>query len=510
MRNPPPSAAGRRVAFPLAALGVVIAAGPWTTSEPDALRVALAGSTAIAAAVAWSIGLRREATYSAIAVTSFLIGSAVTPSTGSATLRGLAVGCAALVAPLAAAALGGRGTGLRMALAGGLVLGLGRMLLFDPFRDPGCVDCRANGLALAHLPWLATTCSMIGMLGVVVGLVITSRGSPRPWAIIATAPAAILTAASPRWADAIVSILLVSVTASVVRTVITRARLRRAVAALRQDDLRDVIGSRVGDPDLTVAFWLPDERRLGALDGGPPLPATASQSTTEIRTGSTLLAVVHHDGSSAGVRYLAELLDGPARLAVANQCLRAQLASHERALRASRRRLIEQWDVDRRRMERDIHDSAQHLVLSLGLEVQQAQANPDLDPLVRHDLERCLGLVRQALDELRGVSHGLYPPSLESRGLGPALTTLAMYSDGNLTIGRMPDRRLPAAVERTVIALVADLATAGSPLHVDTELDDDDVRISWAGSATSQAERCWTGSTCWTERSCAAPTASRP
>ncbi len=217
------------------------------------------------------------------------------------------------------------------------------------------------------------------------------------------------------------------------------------------------------------------------MDGGPPVPATAGQSTTEIRTGSTLLAVVHHDGTSIGVRYLAELLDGPARLAVANQCLRAQLASHERALRKSRRRLIEQWDVDRRRMERDIHDSAQHLVLSLGLEVQQAPADPDLDPLVRHDLQRCLGLVRQALDELREVSHGLYPPSLESRGLGPALNTLAMYSDGNLTIGKMPHYRLPASVERTVIALVADLATDGTPLHVDIELDDGDARITLGG-----------------------------
>ena len=64
------------------------------------------------------------------------------------------MGCAALVAPLAAAALGGRTTGLRIALAGGLVLGLGRMLFFDPFRDPGCIECRTNGLAVAHLPGL--------------------------------------------------------------------------------------------------------------------------------------------------------------------------------------------------------------------------------------------------------------------------------------------------------------------------------------------------------------------
>ncbi len=54
------------------------------------------------------------------------------------------MGCAALVAPLAAAALGGRTTGLRIALAGGLVLGLGRMLFFDPFRDPGCIECRTT------------------------------------------------------------------------------------------------------------------------------------------------------------------------------------------------------------------------------------------------------------------------------------------------------------------------------------------------------------------------------
>ncbi len=103
-----------------------------------------------------------------------------------------------------------------------------------------------NGLAVAHLPGLTTTCSALGMLGLVVGLTISSRGSPRPWAIIATAVAAVLSALSPPWTAAIVAILLASVTAAVARTVITRARLRHAVAALREDDLRDVVGSRSG------------------------------------------------------------------------------------------------------------------------------------------------------------------------------------------------------------------------------------------------------------------------
>ena len=96
--------------------------------------------------------------------------------------------------------------------------------------------------------------------------------------------------------------------------------------------------------------------------------------------------------------------------------------------------------------------------------------------------------MRQVLGDLREVSHGLYPPSLESRGLRPALATLAMYSDGNLTIGKVPDRRLPAAVERTVIAMVADLAVDGFPLHVDTELDDGFVRITLGGAGHEPGE----------------------
>jgi len=371
---------------------------------------------------------------------------------------------------------------MRWALVAALAAGLGRLLLYDPFLNPGCLDCRPNELAMAHVPAVADAVVVLGTLGVVAGLAVGSRRSPLPWSVIALAIAAALSASSRTWTYVSVMILCVSLTTVVARTLMARTRLRQCVETLRKGDLGEVLRSRLKDPRLTVAFWLPDEQRFGTFEGGRAEPAGVGQGTTEIRFGDTTLVEVHHDAATVGTKHLTQVLDGPARLALANQCLSAQLASHERALRESRRRLIDQWDVDRRRMERDIHDSAQHLALSLGLEVQHEAANPDLDPASRADLSRCLALVKQALSQLREVSHGLYPPSLESRGLTPALTTLAMYSDGNLTIGKVPDRRLPAAIERTLLALVADVAADGSPLHVDAELDDGVVRITLSGA----------------------------
>lgn len=112
-----------------------------------------------------------------------------------------------------------------------------------------------------------------------------------------------------------------------------------------------------------------------------------------------------------------------AGLLLRNARLAAELERRMDELRASRRRLVAAQDDERRRLERDLHDGAQHdlvaLRMKLGLaEGEASSAGPRLSGL--------LAEVRQetadALENIRRLSRGLYPPLLESQGLAAALT----------------------------------------------------------------------------------------
>ena len=130
-----------------------------------------------------------------------------------------------------------------------------------------------------------------------------------------------------------------------------------------------------------------------------------------------------------------------ARLDSALHASLSALREQSAALRASRARIVASADAERRRLERDLHDGAQqHLVgLSLNLRLARELAAADLqgaqDLLARLELQ-----VEDALVELRDLAHGIYPPVLLLRGLGPALMAAA--------------RRLPVRVS-------VDVASAG-------------------------------------------------
>jgi signal transduction histidine kinase len=104
--------------------------------------------------------------------------------------------------------------------------------------------------------------------------------------------------------------------------------------------------------------------------------------------------------------------------AISNAVSRAEL-------NASRARIVAAADEARRRIGRDLHDGAQQRLVSLGLELLVAAANPasGLEEL-RAELARASSEVTAALDELREISHGIHPAILTEAGLGPALRAL--------------------------------------------------------------------------------------
>jgi signal transduction histidine kinase len=98
-------------------------------------------------------------------------------------------------------------------------------------------------------------------------------------------------------------------------------------------------------------------------------------------------------------------------------------------LRESRRRLVAAQDVERRKLERNIHDGAQQQLVALTVKLRLARSVLEKDPArVDGMLEQLAGETQRALEDLRDLARGIYPPLLADKGLGAALDAQARRS----------------------------------------------------------------------------------
>jgi PAS domain S-box-containing protein len=132
---------------------------------------------------------------------------------------------------------------------------------------------------------------------------------------------------------------------------------------------------------------------------------------------------------------------------------------HEDELRRSRARIVEASDVERRRLERNLHDGAQQRLVSLSLVLRLAQAKIEADPAGADELlGQASEELGQALEELRELARGIHPAVLSDRGLGPALEALAARSP--LPVGlELDGDRLPEPIEAAAYYVVAEALT---------------------------------------------------
>jgi signal transduction histidine kinase/uncharacterized protein YhfF len=137
---------------------------------------------------------------------------------------------------------------------------------------------------------------------------------------------------------------------------------------------------------------------------------------------------------------------------------------HEAALRerdaeiaASRARMVQAADDERRRIGRALHDGAQQRLIALshlaGLALRRLADEPESAAAL---IERVREEATFAHTELRELARGLHPAGLAERGLGGALEALASRTPLPLHVGELPERRLPDPVAVTVYAMVAE------------------------------------------------------
>jgi signal transduction histidine kinase len=156
------------------------------------------------------------------------------------------------------------------------------------------------------------------------------------------------------------------------------------------------------------------------------------------------------------LRAFAELVG----LAVASADARNELA-------ASRLRIVEASDTERRRLERNLHDGAQQrlVAVSVGLRVAQARLRERPEEAERL-LEALFDDLGEALTELRELAQGLHPAVLTERGLGPALEVLAARVPLAVELGFDLPERLPEPVETAAYYTVSE-ALANVVKHAD-------------------------------------------
>jgi PAS domain S-box-containing protein len=140
--------------------------------------------------------------------------------------------------------------------------------------------------------------------------------------------------------------------------------------------------------------------------------------------------------------------------------LNAELHARLEELAASRARIVTAGDVERRRLERNLHDGAQQRLVTLSLSLRVALAQLESDPAAaRAALAEAGDELALALDELRELARGLHPAVLSDRGLRAAVEMLAGRAPVAVEIADIPDERLPEPVEAAAYYLIAEALT---------------------------------------------------
>jgi signal transduction histidine kinase len=145
------------------------------------------------------------------------------------------------------------------------------------------------------------------------------------------------------------------------------------------------------------------------------------------------------------------------RLTDANARLQAEVEAQLEEVRASRARIVQAGDLERRRVERDLHDGAQQRLISLSLELQAARRalGDDGDPAVRRRLDRASEEALEALAELRDLALGIHPLILTEAGLGPAVESLADRTSVDVSVD-VGAERYPPAVEGAAYFVISE------------------------------------------------------
>jgi signal transduction histidine kinase len=230
-----------------------------------------------------------------------------------------------------------------------------------------------------------------------------------------------------------------------------------------------LLGQGTGARSATVWLRVGGELRPSASwgsDGDEPAPMQMSDGELPLMPDVSKVALVRdrdellgaltvtkppNDPLTAAEDRLVDDLAAQAGLVLKNVRLTQELRANLEELRASRQRLVTAQDGERRRIERNIHDGAQQQLVALAVQTRMAEALAGTDPDREREVLRGLqqGL-QDALEELRDLARGIYPPLLADQGLGAALESQARRSTVPVAMEAEGVERYPPEAEAAV------------------------------------------------------------
>ncbi|MGZ6543989.1 MAG: histidine kinase [Actinomycetota bacterium] len=217
---------------------------------------------------------------------------------------------------------------------------------------------------------------------------------------------------------------------------------------------RAEIWLRVGDRLRAVSTW-PSE---SASDGHSAERVVVDEDLPEF-PGTSKATPVLHRGTLLGAIAVTKAVNDPLRpdegKLIDDVASQAGLVLFNvrliEELRASRQRLVKAQDEERRRLERNIHDGAQQQLVALAVKANLAQTMAKRDP---DKVEVMLGQLKaeatDALENLRDLARGIYPPLLADKGLAAALESQARKSSVPVSLESDGLERYPQEVEAAV------------------------------------------------------------
>jgi signal transduction histidine kinase len=277
---------------------------------------------------------------------------------------------------------------------------------------------------------------------------------PEPWGEIAS------------WTIiAAISLVPLGFLLGVVRLRISHGRLAPLVLELDRSldpgRLQLALRHALGDPSLRLLLW--------DRDAASWLDANGESATRPEETDSVAVTTLDRDGEPiAAIAHDRVLREDPGlvaaatavlRLAVENERLTAEVREQLASVRASRARLVEAAESERRRIERDLHDGAQQRLIGVALSLQEARGearrhSPDASFVRR--LDDTADELLAAIEELRELARGIHPAVLTEDGLGVAVTSLARRAAVPVELDLSLDGRLPTTIEATAYYVVAE------------------------------------------------------
>lgn len=224
--------------------------------------------------------------------------------------------------------------------------------------------------------------------------------------------------------------------------------------------LRDTLAGALGDSTLQLAFPAPGGAGFADTDGAPVDAAAPGPDRIVTPLPGPDSAILVHDAALEHEPALIRLTAAAAGLALEHSRLQAEVVTQLEQVRASRARIVEVGDAERRRLERDLHDGAQQRLVTLSLALTMARDRAAAaDPALTALIESAAKEAKEALVELRELARGIHPAVLTETGLRGAVQALVERLPVATEVTAMPSGRFPAPTEAAAYFVVVEALT---------------------------------------------------